>query len=111
MNMTDLFRESAVFMAKDRPDVYTAESAMEDLIRIHDDLAQYDGPAWCSFASYILFKHVEEGMTEWNLTRKLSSASLFPEENTTLVYGHTDGSGVLSRSVELPSPLDDSQDF
>lgn len=111
MNMTDLFRESAIFMAKDRPDIYTAQSAMEDLIRIHDDMAQYEDSGWSSFASYILFKNVEDGVTEWYLTRKLSSAILFPEENEARVYSHTHHGGGAVSALDLPDVLDDSQDF
>lgn len=112
MNMTDLFREGAEFMARDRPDIYTVESAMEDLIRYHDDLAQHDGPGWCSFTDFVLFKHVEEEeMIEWHLTRKLASATIFPQEEVARVYGHTKDSGTLTRQINLPDPLDDTEDF
>lgn len=104
LNVIDFIRESAEFLHTDRPDVYSSvEDAVTELTRCMDSIDGSDG-GWISFTSYVLFRHEEDGMIEWNLTRKLSSVTLFEPEEECLVLGYTDNSGTLKYGINLPSP-------
>lgn len=115
-NTIDFLRESARFLAKDRPDVYTEQSALSDLTEMMEHMRETDEPTWTSFASFLFVKHVEDGdegerVEEWILTRKISSLAIFEPENEVSVFGHTDGSGTLKVGVDLPDPLDQDLDL
>lgn len=110
MNVIDWLKESAKYMAVDRPDIYSTETALRDLSNYVELLRQVDLPYnWVSFSSYVLLRHVDDGIEEFDLVRKLSSVSLFPEEEINLVFSHTGLSNTLKTGVNLPSPLDDSE--
>lgn len=111
MNVIDWMRESARYMAADRPDIYTPATACTELFRYVEFLRKLDMPFnWVSFSSYILIRQMDDGVEEFDLTRKLSSVSLFPEEEDVLVFSHTSLSKTLSVGVNLPSPLDDPEE-
>lgn len=104
MNLIDFMRESAAFLSKDRPDVYpTEEVALSELSRLMDMIADGD-QGWVSFTSYVLFRHEEDGVTDWELTRKLSSCTLFQPEGECLVLSYTHGSGTMKYGIDLPAP-------
>lgn len=107
-NAIDFLRETAIFMAKDRPDIYPDGAiAMADLSNMMDKMREFGEPTWTSFASYILFLHYEdEDVEEWTLTRKISSLTFFTEEQECLVLGYTKNSGVLKYGVNLTDVLD-----
>ena len=106
-NTIDFIRETAEFMAKDRPDIYTPQTAMNDLLVTMDKMRERGEPTWTSFASYILMLHYEgDDVEEWNFTRKVSSLTIFEEEHEVLVLGYTKGSGVLKYGVGLTDVSD-----
>lgn len=97
MNVIDFIRESAVFMARDRPDVYTNDLAARELSHAIDVLRESGMPVGCvMFTSYTLQRTEDDGVEELLLTRKLSSVLLCEEEESCLVFGFTP-------EVELPS--------
>lgn len=107
MNVIDFIRESALFMTKDRPDVYPdAASAAAELTSVIEALRQYDEHKMFScivFTSYLLARIEADGVEEFMLTRKLSSLILFEEEEHCSVYSHHD-------QINLPSVLDDQDE-
>ena len=114
MNLIDFMRETAEFMAVDRPDVYTVELAVKELDHAIETLRHCDLPYGCvMFTSYMLSRIQDEEMEEFLLTRKVSSAIIDSEEGDCLVFAYTD-------AVNLPSvndpqlgedePLDDDDD-
>lgn len=105
-NIIDFMRESAKFMAADRPDVYTPESALDDLSQMMIRMRDQGGDGISSFASYMLIRHEEDGLEEWDLVRKLSTAVIDYDDPEAMVYSHTKNSGVLTSSINLPDVLD-----
>ena len=104
MDVIDFIRESAVFIAKDRPDVYTEELAVIELHAAMDAMREKTYHFSCiSFTSYLLCRVIEDGVEEFILSRKLSSLLLFEDEEACRVYSH-------HPQVDLPDILDDSQD-
>lgn len=113
-NTIDFLRESAKYMATDRPDLYTPESALGELSVTMDKMRDIDGPGWTTFASFMLFKHIEEfddneDVEEWFFMRRISSMAIFPSEGEVQVFGYTKGSGTLKHGVDLLGP--DEQDL
>src|SRR5690349_7285291 len=108
--MTDAIKwmtETAKFMAKDRPDLYDDETeAFADLSKIYDAMADTEGPTWTSWAGFNLVKHEEDGIVEWDFTKKISTCAIFVDEGVCDVYGWTSKSGTIKHGVELPSPSD-----
>lgn len=107
----DFLRETARYMAKDRPDIYDEPTALHDLSETMERMREIDGPTWTSFASYLLYKHVEDDvMEEWFFTRKITSMAIYEPENgkyePPLTLAHTRGSGTLTYDVVLPDVLD-----
>lgn len=103
MNVIDFIRESATFMARDRPDVYSPELAVRELTQAIEVLRQADSPVGCvMFTSYLLNRIDDDGVEEFLLTRKLSSVLVCEEESACLVFAFTD-------EVNLPS-VNDVQD-
>lgn len=109
MNVIDFIRESASFMAKDRPDIYTPELAVMELDHAIEVLRGSGMTVGCvMFTSYVLNRVEEDGVEEFLLTRKLSSVLLCEEEDSCLVFGFTDA--VLLPSINDVQPdeyLDD----
>lgn len=93
MNVIDFIRESANFMVDDRPDVYSHESAVEELTHCIDTLREFpDKPlSLITFTSYCLMRFTEDDVEEFILSRKLSSVVLFGEEEQCDVYSHHPG--------------------
>lgn len=109
MNVIDWFVKSAEFMAADRPDLYDTPAAVQELSTYTDLLRNRDLPFdWVSFSSYVLFRTYDDGVEEFSLTRKLSSVTLFEDEDV-LVFSHTTLSNAMDVGVDLPGPLDDPE--
>lgn len=108
MNVIDFIRETAIFMAADRPDVYDVPTAVAELTVAIDSLRELtdaDQPfAAIMFTSYLLARLEDDGVEEFILTRKLSSMILFEEEEQFGVYSH-------HPQIDLPSVLDDQDDY
>ena len=113
MNLIDFIRESASYIAKDRGDVYTPELAVQELDHAIETLREHDLPYGCvMFTSYMLSRIMDDGVEEFLLTRKVSSAIVCEEESACLVFAFTP-------EVNLPSvndpqgddePLDDDDE-
>jgi hypothetical protein len=86
-NAIDFIRESAVYMVKQRPDIYDHTEAVADLIRAMDDLR--DDPRRDSvkfFSSFMLVRSVEDGCEEYVLGQKLSAFVRFEQEAEATAY-------------------------
>jgi nitric oxide reductase activation protein len=104
-NVIDWLRESAAYMAKDRPDVYDHATAVEELSEAIDYMRDDGRPFACTmFTSYVLTRLEDEGVEEFILSRKLSHLNLFDDEEEVLVYR-------LHPDIDLPDPLDDDIDL
>ena len=100
MNVIEWMNATAEFMVVDRPDVYDKESALTELTVTMDQLREYSLPvSVISFASYFLIRVEEEGMEEFNLSKKISSVNLFLPEEECYAWAHMPG-------VNLPYILD-----
>lgn len=88
-------------MAKDRPDIYTPSSAMDDLVDRMNSLRDSSGNLVLSgemSGGFVLLRIVEdEGMEEFQLTRCISSVTTFLPEEDCLVAGWVD-------DIDLPNP-------
>lgn len=105
MNLIDWMVESAAWMRRDRPDLYREyEDAFNDLERVVNELTSQDGPGWTSWGGFFLHKWEEDGVVEWNLMKKVTSADVFIEENEINVSSWTENSGTMTSGVELPYP-------
>lgn len=103
MNVIDFIRESAVYMARDRPDIYDAALAVRELTAAMDTLREADLAYGCvMFTSYLLSRVMDDGVEEFMLTRKISSVLVCEEESACLVFSY-------SPEVELPG-INDEQD-
>lgn len=104
MNVIDFIRESATYMSQDRPDVYSPELAVKELDHAIETLRGHGLEFGCvMFTSYLLSRMMDDGVEEFLLTRKVSSAIVCEEEAECLVFGYTD-------QVNLPSVFDASDD-
>ena len=91
MNVIDFIRETAEFMANDRPDVYSPELAVRELTQAIEVLRDSNLPVGCvMFTSYLLNRVLDDGVEEFLLTRKVSSVLVCEEEESCLVFGFTD---------------------
>lgn len=114
-DVTDFLRESAVFMAKDRPDVWeTPEQAFATLYEWYNELSNMDltnwsGDASISSADFVLTRRpLDEDADAYELSRLVSGVYIFQDEQTADVRGWTEGSGTLKVGVNLPQVgLDD----
>lgn len=106
MNIIDFLRESAAFLVADRPDVYDHETAVEELSVAMDNLREAQNQKFAAivFTSYVMMRLVEEGVEEFLLTRKLSSAIIFEAEQEVGAYGYV-------AAINLPGPLDEQDDL
>lgn len=105
MNAIHFIRQTAEFMAKDRPDLYDVQTAISDLVKIMDGMREIGEATWTSFASYILIlTYEDDDIEDWNFTRKISSMTNFEEEEEMLVMGYTKDSGTFLHGVDLPLP-------
>lgn len=86
MNVIDWFSASADFMAADRPDIYTRESAMNDLTVAVEAARESDTNVTISFASYFLTRVFDDDMEEFVLSKKLSGYTFI--DNQINVYSY-----------------------
>jgi hypothetical protein len=104
MNVIEWLNATAAFMAADRPDVYDKETAVEELSVAMESLREYDLPvSVMSFTSYFLIRVEDEGVEEFNLSKKITSVNLFMPEEECYAWSHVDG-------IDLPhimTALDD----
>jgi len=103
-NVLDWLRASAEFMAKDRPDVFKSTAdALNALISMKEKLDSVEDAAVVSTAGFELNRVFEdEGVVDYRLTRIISSATIFEQEDEVIVAGWTKDSGTLSVGVDLP---------
>lgn len=105
MDVIDFIRETAIYMAKDRPDIYTEDTAANELSDAIEYLRGADGIYGCAlFASYMLSRVEEEGLEEFLFTRKVSSVIVCEEEEECIAYSYGD-------EVKLPSIFDEPDDL
>lgn len=101
MNTIDFIRETAIYMANDRPDVYDKEGAVEELSEAIDVLRdQAVNPVESLFfCSFILTRLWDDGVEEFTLSRRIASVVIVEEEESVEAFGYTD-------DVDLPHILD-----
>lgn len=106
LNTMDWLQHTAVWMQQDRPDIYsTAQEAFTDLHNHYDSMSEEEGSGWTAWGGFMLHKHEEDGVVEWNLMKKITSLDIFIEEFEVSVTNWTKSSGTMSRGVEyLPAP-------
>lgn len=86
MNVIDWFSASAEFMAKDRPDIYTKESAMDDLTVAVEAARESDTNITVSFANYFLTRVFDDDMEEFVLSKKLSGYTFIDSQINVYSY-------------------------
>ncbi len=107
MNVIDWLRETAVFMAADRPDIYNQPGAMQELDRLMNNLRDSE-QTLVLFSSYGLIRFaLDDGEEEFMLLKKISSVNTYEQEGDSLVLSHTQGTATLNTHVNLPSVIDD----
>lgn len=108
--MIDFFRESANYMALDRPDIWTQESALETLVDWHeglsgvsDDEFEESGGLHVESGSFRLSRFLldKDGNDEYSLSRIVSVAAVFRKESTVVVAGLTENSQTINPGVNL----------
>lgn len=101
MNTIDFIRETAIYIANDRPDVYDVEGAVEELSTAMDILRdEAEQPVESLFfTSYILTRVWDDGVEEFTLSRRMSSVVIVEEEEDVRAFAYSD-------DVDLPHILD-----
>lgn len=111
MDVIDFIRESAMFMAKDRPDVYTPELAVRELTQAIEVLREHNLEYGCvMFTSYMMSRVMDDGVEEFLLTRKLSSVLVCEDEQLCLVFAFTPDVNLPSIFEGNPDDIDDTDD-
>lgn len=114
MDVTRFLREGAKFMAADRPDIWTVDSAFDVLVKLFSDLAGQDGSGEIRVGGFALQKYVgtgdEEGLIEYNLHRQVLTFEIWEDENVTAVYDWTDCSALSNIGLDVPDPFDSDLD-
>jgi hypothetical protein len=110
MNVIDWMRESAVFMAADRPDIYDTNGAMGELDRLMNNLRDRQ-ESIVLFSSYALVRFApDDGEEEFMLLKKISSVNTYEDGmGEVLLLSHTQGTNSLKTHVNLPSVIDDPE--
>lgn len=109
MNVIDFMKATADFMAEDRPDLYTPESALDEMTQVMDALRAGDQNFnVIMFASYVFIRIVDEGMEDFLFSKKISGLMLDHLEEKVGVYGFTEDVNLPHVSQILhPDDLDD----
>lgn len=93
MNVSTFLQKSAVYMAKDRPDIWSEKTAFEVLSQWFALLAGEDEGGEVSSGGFALTKRIyEEGIWEYELHRKIVQLSIFEDEGTSIFDWTTNGS-------------------
>ncbi len=89
MSAIDFVRETAIFMANDRPDLYTAEAAVDELWEQIEALRDMDMSfGFVSFASYYITREWDEGVESFTFLRKISGYLLCEEEEDSRAFSY-----------------------
>lgn len=104
LNVIDWLRETGAWIAKDRPDIYDAEGAVEELSEFMDVMRNTPGDGLTSFGDYMLIRHYDEenDIEEWDLVRKISSVVNYFGDGEVWVAGYTEESQTVVPGVNLP---------
>ena len=105
-NTIDWLVETAKFMAKDRPDVYSEVSeAVEELSGVIERLRDINiGPvSSMMFTSYVMTRIADDGVEEFLLSRKLSTLCIFEDEEVVTVLSYDAG-------INLPDVMEVDDD-
>ena len=112
MDVTVFLREGAKFMATDRPDLWDAESAFEQLSSMFSYLAGVDESGEISTGGFALQKFIDlsSGDISYNLHRKILELNVFINERETSVHDWTTYSALNNIGLEVPDPFIDNDD-
>lgn len=105
LNVVHWLRATGEWIAKDSPDVFTPEEAVEALTEQMEEMRNLEGSGVSDFSRYMLFRYVDEesDMEEWDLTRKISTVVNYYTDGEVTVFQHTSDSPVISEKVLLPA--------
>ena len=101
MNVTKFLRESARFMAKDRPDIWSERTAFETLTRWYADLMGETEDGEISTGGFALSKREYDGIIEYELSRKVATFTIFQEENVTDIMDWTTNGTLVNIGLDL----------
>ena len=101
MNVTKFLRESARFMAKDRPDIWSQDSAFKTLTMWYSELAGMDDGGEISTGGFALTKREYDGLIEYELHRKITQFTIFEEENVTDLMDWTTHGTLVDIGLDL----------
>lgn len=93
---------NAEFMALDRPDIYTVESALTDLHHACNYTKGHGPGAVLSFASYLVVYMGDEEHDDWIFATKLNS--LYQDETDSATFDWQD----LSNSMKFTPGVDNT---
>lgn len=103
MNVSKFLQESARFMASDRPDLWTPDTAFAALSAWFSDLAGEDNEGGeISSGGFALTKRNSDGVIEYELHRKITQFCIFEEEEETSLFDWTQGGHLVDIGLSLP---------
>lgn len=108
MNTIDFIRETAAYMAEDRPDVYDHETAVEEISTAVDALREGGESQFecCTFTSYFLARIYDDGVEEFIFSRKVSGLLICEEEEDVRAFSYDESVG-LPHIMDTPLDEDD----
>lgn len=106
MDVSNFLKESARFMAADRPDIWNEESAFHTLVDWYSKLSddEHENGEICS-GGFGLSKRSEDGLIEYELNRKITQFNIYQEEEETSVFDWTNGATVVDIGLDIPDDL------
>lgn len=89
MNVIDFVRETAEYMANDRPDLYDHEKAVNEIWSQVEALREFGlDLGIVSFSSYFIIREFDDGVESFTFTKKISGFLLCEEEEDSRVFSY-----------------------
>jgi len=109
VNLSEFIRAGALFMATDRPDIYTIEGATQDLTEWFSVLSgSEEDNISMGTGGFVLSKSCFDEEIEYLLTRNIITFTVFMEDHETSVFDWAQ-SGALTGQIDLNIPVPDDE--
>ncbi len=101
-DITRFLQECAKFMAKDRPDLWTVNTAFTNLTQWFSHLAGEDDSGEIGSGGFGLTKRLYDGVVEWELHRKIVQFNNFEDDGETSIFNWSGGGTLVDIGLDIP---------
>lgn len=101
MDITRFLQEGAKAMAADRPDNWTTESALDQLLHMYNYLSDLE-IGEISTGSWALQKRYLDGVVEYHLNKKILEFHYYQDENVSDLTDWSRGSKFFTLDLDIP---------